>query len=157
MAFATASGSGKNTLFKRGDGASPEVFTTVAEVTKIGKFGVENPSIQAVSLDSTMDDYIPSMLLKGGTMSIEALAIPDNATQGMSAGMKADVVAGTRRNFKITYPSALGAKTYTFTGLVTKWNEGDVTTNGIVPVMFELQIVAGRAWEANANTPFYYA
>lgn len=157
MAFATAAGSGKNTLFKRGDGASPEVFTTVAEITKIGKFGVENPAIQAVSLDSTMDDYIPSMLLKGGTMDIEALAIPENATQGMSAGMKADVVSGTRRNFKITYPTALGAKTYTFTALVTSWKEGDVATNAIVPVSFQLQVVAGRAWELNANTPFYYA
>jgi len=152
----TVAGVGKGSLFKRGDAASPEIFTTVVEITKIGKFGVEKPAVEATSLDSTMEDFVLS-LQKGGAISIEGNALPDSTTQGATSGLKSDIASEARKNFKIVYPTALGGKTYTFTALVTKWEEGDIDPKGVVKVSFSLQVVQGANWAANASTPFYYA
>lgn len=153
---ATASAIGKGFTFKRGDAASPEAFTTVVEIKKIGKFGEKRQSVEATTLDSNYEDFVAGMLA-GGKISLEGNALPDASTQGLTSGMAALVRSGAKTNFKITSNTALGAKTWFFTALVEEWSIGDVAVKEVVPVMFSLQVVEGSAWASNASSPFGYA
>ena len=52
----TAAQIGAGTLFKRGDGASPEVFTTIAEVTSVDGPTSVFDIIDVTTMESTGND-----------------------------------------------------------------------------------------------------
>lgn len=68
----TSAIAGVGAEFQLGDGASPEVFTKVAEVISISGPELSAEQIEVTSLDSSggYKEYIPG-LLDGGTVSIE--------------------------------------------------------------------------------------
>lgn len=106
---------------KRGDGASPEVFTAIAEV-----FAANLPSLSRAALDATSHDSADAFrefvggLAEGGEISVEAHYLPANATHGFSTGLGSDFNDKTVRNFKMVLPNSLG--TWAFSALVTKYN-----------------------------------
>lgn len=108
---------GHGIQFQRGDGGSPENFTTVAEVKN-----VTGPGLQADALDVTHADspdahreFIDG-LKNGGEVSVEANWLPSDTTQNVS-GVAGDVQAGTKGNWKIVWPG--GSPTWSFTAIVT--------------------------------------
>jgi len=52
---------GAGSSLKLGDGASPEVFTKVAEVLRVGAIGQSAAEIDVTSLDSTAKEYIAAL------------------------------------------------------------------------------------------------
>ena len=85
-------------LFQRGDGASPEVFATIGEVT-----GYEGPGGQAAVIDATHFGSTGKEKVIGlpdeGQFTIEGNFIHDASQQGLIS----DRNARTLRNFKITF------------------------------------------------------
>lgn len=107
------------TLLKKGDGGSPEVFTTIAEVLDI-----EGPDESLETEDVTSHDSTSGWvekigtLLDGGEVSFEVNFVPTNATHDSTTGLRADMINRTRRNFQMVLPDA-GTTTYAFAALVT--------------------------------------
>lgn len=110
---------GFGTSFKVGDGATPESFTTVAEVTDIKGPKLALNTYESTSHDSTdgWREYVPG-LLEAGEVGIDLSFIPTNATQGYSTGLIKDQVNRTKRNFKVVFPD-VGGTTWSFSGYVT--------------------------------------
>ncbi len=107
-------------LLKIGDGATSEVFTTIAEVRDI-----EGPELELEAKEVTSHDsggwreYIGT-LLGGGEVSFELNFIPTNATHSYTAGLIKDMLDRKRRNFQLVF-SDTGSTTWKFAALVTKF------------------------------------
>jgi len=122
--------SGIGTLFQRGNGASPEVFTTLAEVLSITGPDEELETHDVTNMSSpTATGYTGiyrefiGTLLKGGTVSFDLNYLPNDTTQN---ALHTDMLDVVRRDFQIVLPndplsSPLGSfGTLSFTGFVTK-------------------------------------
>lgn len=85
-------------LIQRGDGASPEVFTTVPEIVSFDGPGGSASEIDVSDLASTAREF--RMGLKDeGDFSFEMMYLPNNAQH---SGLQTDRTNRTQRNFKIT-------------------------------------------------------
>jgi predicted secreted protein len=92
------------TLLQIGDGASPEVFTTVPEVMQL-----TGPNVRFDMLDVTSHDtvgffreWIPG-LADGETITGKINWRPSNT---IHKGIRVDQYARTNRNFKIVFPDS---------------------------------------------------
>jgi predicted secreted protein len=93
------------TFLNIGDGASPENFTTVAEVTSA--LGLSMSAKQEdVTNHSSGDPWrqFISTLIDAGTIPLTINFIPTEATHSYSAGLLRDFVNRTRRNFQLVFP-----------------------------------------------------
>lgn len=121
---------GSGTLLKIGDAASPEVFTTIYEVTSIGDFGQENDLVEVTHFQSTAKEYIYG-LADGVEFPVTVNYAPANATH---VAVLAAQAARTTKNFKLTLPSDAGSLTFSFSALIKGWrlpldpNEAGVMT-----------------------------
>lgn len=130
---------GYGTLFKAGNAASPEVFTTVAEIRKIGSFGSKRGLVDMTNFDS-LNNFMEYLLaMKDGVqMTIEANFLPTNATQSVAAGLINDHNNGTVRNFQMALPTPMG--TFSFSGLVLEWNLPSVDPQAAITVTFSIKL-----------------
>ncbi len=109
---------GYGTLVKRGDGGSPEVFTTIAEVIEVGTPEQETSDIEFTHMESpnSFKEYKPG-LKEPGEVSMKCNAVLTNSTQNATTGIIADQLNGTTRNWKIVFPDLT---TCSFSGYVKK-------------------------------------
>jgi len=100
----TAAKIGHGTLFQRGDSASPEVFTTVAEVINISGPTRAFDIIDATSQESAgaTREFIAG-LIDPGEYTIELGFIPGNTTH---TDVRNDHINRTNRNYRITHPDS---------------------------------------------------
>lgn len=136
--MSTSAYKGSQTTIKIGDGASPEVFTTVAEINNFGELGQANDLIEVTHLLSTAKEYIGG-LPDGVEIPIAANYVPNDTAQVAAI---AKVASGTTANFKYIYPSgaAGGSKMFTFAALVLAWNIGPTTPNEAVKLNMRLKV-----------------
>jgi predicted secreted protein len=99
----TAAVKGIGTTFGVGDAASPEVFTTIAEILTISGPNISAEEIEVTNLDSPNEfkEYI-SGLKDGGTIDIEVNWIKDAG----QVSLRDDIVAGTKRNYELVFPTS---------------------------------------------------
>ena len=71
---------GKGAQLGLGDGASPQVYTTIAEVLRVGPIGSTNPEVDVTNLDSTAREYIAG-LPDGLNVEFEMNFVVGNAQQ----------------------------------------------------------------------------
>lgn len=104
---------------KRGDGASPEVFTTVADVTDTGNIGVVRNAINNTKLNSSVSTTRPGRP-SVPDFTFGATYDPNNATV---ASIWTDVTTEdqTDGNWKIDLGSS-PAEVISFTGYVKEFN-----------------------------------
>ncbi len=104
--------SGVGTQFKRGDGASSEAFTAIAEVNSISGPGMARDFIDVTSLDSTggYKEYIGGFR-DGGTLTLNM-----NFTLAGYNAMKDDFEDDDSVNYQVVIPSQM---TLDFAGFVT--------------------------------------
>lgn len=112
----TQAQSGFGTLFQIGDGATPEVFNTVAEVTSITAPDSTLATVDATHMESPdgYAEYIPT-LLDSGECSLDLNFVPASPTQKLLADAH---FAKRKANFRIIVPGA--ANRVEFAGYVTK-------------------------------------
>ncbi len=135
----TAGKIGYGTLFKVGNGASPEVFSTLAEVRSISGFGQKAGLVDMTNLDSLNKamEYIAAMS-DGVQMTVECNWIPTNASQSLATGLVADQISGVTRDFKLVLPGAFG--TFSFSGLVLEWNPPKISPQDALTISFGIKI-----------------
>lgn len=134
--MATSAYIGSQSLVQIGDGASPEVFTTMGEVTSFGALGQRNDLIEATHLLSTAKEYIYG-LGDGVEIPVELNYLPTNAQQVAALTAQA---AKTTKNFKYKLPSGGGSLTFSFSALVLAWNVGPTTPNAITKLNLTFKI-----------------
>ncbi len=105
----TSSGiSAHGTLLKKGDGAVPEVFATIAEVGDI-----DGPTLKSVMEDFTTHGsggYVEQkpILKDGDKLKFPINFVSSNATHDKTTGLVADWTNKTLRNFQVVFPDASG-------------------------------------------------
>lgn len=95
---------GHGSTFGRGNGADPEVFTDVAEVTSITPPGMARDAVEATHMDSPEKwrEFIAG-LKDGGEVSIECNFDPGGTDVTAWLG---DINSDAVTNYKITFPDA---------------------------------------------------
>ncbi len=117
------------TLLKIGDGATPEAFTTISEVTKL-----DGPK-RSMSVKKFLTHGSPGAVLEGIGVSIDngSVGFDINYVPGSAIHTKllADQAAFVRRHFQMVLPDA-ALTTWNFTALVKDFNStedpGDILT-----------------------------
>lgn len=111
----------KGTLLKVGNAASPEVFTTLAEVVNISGPGLKAEALDVTHMSSTdgFREFVGG-LIDGGEISLEVNFLPSNATH---TGLSTDMYNRTLRNFKLTWPLS-PAVNWSFSAIVTGYEPG---------------------------------
>lgn len=109
----------QGTVVARGDGASPEVFTPVPQVTSINPVGFARSLIDVTNLSSTSREY--NVAIKDGQeITLECQYDPKDAQQ---EGLRTDGETGALRNMQITLTDS-PATVVTFPCRVTGWEFG---------------------------------
>ncbi len=106
----------QGTLIKRGDGASPEVFTTIPEVGAISGPDASKGEIDVTDLSSTAKEF-KGGLADFGRMTLEMNYIPGNAVH---VAMRNDFInaASPTRNWQLLF---VNGKQWNFTGYVASF------------------------------------
>lgn len=113
---ATEGTSGFGTLLKRGNGATVEVFTTVAEVKSISGPGLSMETIDATHMESpnAFRELLPSFK-SAGEVTLEMNFLPANSNQ---QGFVEDFQDRVKRNWKLVFPDT-ATTTWSFSGYIT--------------------------------------
>lgn len=139
---ATTGTTGFGTLLARGNGATSETFTTVAEVRSIRGPGQSLELVDATHMESPSGfrEWLASFK-DGGEVTFQVNFLPANATH---TGLYTDHAAKTKRNFRITWPNTAGTKC-TFaafiTGLSPSASVGEMLLNDVT-----LRITGAVTW-----------
>jgi hypothetical protein len=130
---------GTGILLKAGDGESPEVFTTVAEIVSLKPPQLSRNEIDVSTHNEGEEAKILGMLRKGqvtGTLNW----LPTNATHSETGeGILADILGNVKRNWRITYPPA-GLPHWTFPGRVQLFDPQEVSLDAAMQIAFGLTI-----------------
>lgn len=113
---ATAGTSGFGTLLKIGNGASTEVFTTIAEVKSISGPNMSLETLDATHMESPSGfrEILPSFKVPG-EITLECNYLPANSTH---QGIITDFRNRTKRNFKLVLPDTTTTE-WRFSGYIT--------------------------------------
>lgn len=112
MAFNAAFGA----LLKKGDGASPEVFTAIAQIGDI-----TGPDQKVDTIDTTTHNQANKYkafiggLMEGGDVKLPVFFDPANATH---TGLITTLEAGVLANYQLSLPVSPAVK-WSFAGLIT--------------------------------------
>src|SRR5262245_39946906 len=112
----------QGTVLKRGNGASPEVFTAIGEVRDFNGPGGSAKEIDTTHLTSSAKEWLMG-LQDEGELSINCKAVFSDAQQ---QGLRTDRANRTLRNFKLVFADvsattasfAAYVKTFTVSGAV---------------------------------------
>jgi len=105
-------------ILQAGDGATPEVFTAVAEITELVPPAMSKNSIDVTSHASSdgYREFIPGMR-DGGEVSFKANWLPTNVTHDGTTGLLESFNDDDLHNWKIIAPDTL--ITIAFSGFLT--------------------------------------
>jgi hypothetical protein len=108
---------GHGTLLKRGNGATPEIFETIAEVTSINPPEMQSEDVKVSHMESPggYHEYIPGMR-EAGEVSFDINFLPANPTHNGTTGLAGDHRNRTVRNWRIDL--AGGGAFWLFAGYV---------------------------------------
>jgi len=140
--MATIAKISNGTLLKVGDGASPEVFTTVPEVMRL-----TGPSVRFDLLDVTSHDtvgffreYIPG-LADGERVSASVNWRPNNTVHKK---LRIDAYARTLRNFKVVFPDSSDNTVTMATYIESQVPKADIGTPLLMDI--SLKVTGAPVW-----------
>lgn len=107
---------GDGTIFAVGDGASPEVFTTIAEVydANIPQVTTDLIDVTHYQSPSGFEETIPGRK-RLPSITVAMNFLPSHATQNAETGLIKTQIDGTTKNYRVTLP---GGETVTFAAVV---------------------------------------
>jgi hypothetical protein len=118
-------------LLKLGDGASPEVFSLVAEVTQLGEIGQTAPEVEVTPIDATERLYIGG-LKEGNSVGFTLSYVAANATHKTLRDS-----LGQRKNFTVEWVDGSSAE---FTLVINNFARGETTAEGVLTANLEGRI-----------------
>lgn len=106
---------GYGTLFQKGNGASPEVFATMGEVTAIGGPSTTVNTVDAThfSSPSAYQEFIAGLITPG------EVSVTFNATAALLATLKTDLNTRAVRNYRIVEAFGSPEKQWDFAAIMT--------------------------------------
>lgn len=116
--MASAATAGIGTLLQLGDGATPEVFTTIAEVLDISGPSLSQDLADITNMDSAgkWEEALPT-ILRTGEITFSVNFLPVNVTQSQTAGLILDLRNQAKRNFQLVFTDS-GNTTWTLAAFV---------------------------------------
>ena len=106
----TAAALGYGSLLKMSDGASPDTFSTIAEVKDINDSDdSEQVEVTNHSSPSSRREYIGG-LIDGGEVTFTCNYIPTNATHSLAAGLRS--LVGQSRTFRLEEAGATSGEEF---------------------------------------------
>ena len=117
----------QGTLLQRGDGSTPEVFTTVGGIDGFDGPNESTGVLDVTALDDTTRQKLPDGIVDGGTLSLKLGWAPYADIQQL--GLRTDFAARTLRNFKIVCTDVHGT-VITFAAYVTGYNGPSIAVAG---------------------------
>lgn len=139
--MSTSAKLGLGTALKIGNGASPEVFTTIEEIIdQIEGPQEEAPQVDATHMQSTKRDYIAG-IPDAGRLRFKMNARPTATGQ---AAVYTSFNAGSTVNYQLVFPSGI-TRTGAFAAIVLRHAQS-FPVNGVITVDVELQISGAITW-----------
>jgi predicted secreted protein len=117
----SAAYAGRGTQLQRGNGASPEVFTTIAELKKVTRAGSKADLADVTNMDSptAYREKLPT-LVDPGEVNFEGNYVPNDGSQQTAF---TDFGSQAKHNWQIVLPNSLG--TWSFAGYITAYDVPD--------------------------------
>lgn len=131
---------GIGTLLKVGDGASPEVFSTIASITNISGPKITAAQYDVTSMDSTNNyrEFI-SGLKDGGEVSFSIFFNPSETTHKEgTGGLLKFLEDRTVKNWRIDFPVSPVAR-WSFAGVVTGF-ENEAPVDGPITATITIRV-----------------
>lgn len=122
------------------DGASPEVYTAVANINTISLSGVVAGEIEVTDLSSTAKEFLQG-LEDPGSVTINGFYDYSNTQQST---MRDAVGGSTSSNYRITLSDS---HTIDFAALVSSF-QMNVAVDGAVEMVMELKITGAITWSS---------
>lgn len=124
-------------VIAKGDGQTPEVFTTVAEVVSISGVPLSRDQVDTTTLGSTAKyEEIVATVIRTGEVELGLNFDPSAVTH---KAFITDLEAGTVINFKITF-SDTPATSWTLPAFVVGFNVGDINPESKLEATATLKI-----------------
>jgi len=117
--------SSTNTLFKVGNGASPEVFTTIAQISEVKWSGYSRKLLEI----NVMGAAHPSIMVGGHDPQTVELTLLFDPADAAHEAMRTKLLNGTAGNYQIVLPDS-GSYTVEFNAYVTKFEVDALTAEG---------------------------
>lgn len=107
------------TLLKRGDGGTPEAFTTLAEVRDISgpELSLDTVDVTSHSSSNGWEEHVAT-ILRSGEVTFDINYVPSGSDHDASTGIIADMTSRTLRNWQLVFPDS-GSTTWNFAAYVT--------------------------------------
>jgi hypothetical protein len=134
----TAAVLGAGSALKLGNGASPEVFTTIAEVLRCGPIGSTTPEVDVTNLDSTAKEYI------GGLPDGSSVEFEGNWIKGTQQTTLRDAV-GTTKNFTMEWADS-PQSTASFAMVILGFEMGETTPESQMTFSVTGRITGDITW-----------
>jgi hypothetical protein len=134
---------GYGTLLKRGDGGSPEVFSTVGEVRNISgptmEVGEAEVTTHSSAAAGSFREFVAT-LIDAGQIEFEVNYNPSDATH---QGIRSDLLNRRTGNWKIVLPG--GIETVTFSAFV-KSAPYEFPTDDVIKQKITLRVTGAPVW-----------
>jgi hypothetical protein len=124
-----------------GSGASPQVYTTIAEVLRCGPIGSSNPEVDVTNLDSTAKEYIAG-LADGNTVEFECNWVVGNAQQ---QSLRTSQAAGSTVNLQMTWDTSPQTKAK-FDLVLLDFEMGETTPEAQIMMRVSGRISGSITW-----------
>lgn len=128
---------GAQSQLKLGDGASPEVFTLVAEVLNIGPVGSVAPEVDVTNLDSAAKEYI------GGLPDGQQVEFEVNWLAGNTQQEALRDAVGTTKNIQIVWSDSSQAD---FALVILGFNRGETSPENQLTASISGRISGAITW-----------
>lgn len=119
----------------RGNGSSPEVFTTIPNLTSLTPLGQTRGLIDTSNLSSTSRRYVKA-IPDGQEIQLEMQYDPQNATQD---ALRSDMLGEEAVNFRATLPWVSPAQKVDFPAQVTNWSVTQLTLDNVAMLTVTLK------------------
>ncbi len=126
------------TFLKRGDGGSPETFTTIAEVKSLTwTMSAKQDDVTTHSSAVPWRQFI-STLLDGGTITFDINFVPQETTQSYTSGVFSDFATRTKRDYQWVFPDS-GHTVWAFTATIQDFKP-TAPTDGVLTASITLKL-----------------
>lgn len=126
-------------LLKRGNGGSPETFSSAAEVKDIKPFKLKAETKETTHHGSPGGwRTFKATLIEGGECTFKINFLPDDPSHSFGSGLAADLINRQQRNYQVVLPDTTNT-TYQFAAIVTQFDP-DGPVEGILETDVTLKI-----------------
>ena len=132
---------GSGATLRLGSGASPQVYTTIAEVVRCGPIGSTNPEVDVTNLDSTAKEYIAG-LADGNTVDFDVNWLVGNTEQ---TSLRTSQAAGSTVNLTMVWQTSPNTIAQ-FDLVLLQFEMGETTPEQQVTASISGRITGSIAW-----------